>query len=222
MRKILIVEDDKDIQVLLTTFLANEGYHITITNDGVDAITEFSKSNYDLILLDLMLPKINGYGVCEYIRKYSNIPIIMLTALDTEHDQMKGFEYSIDDYITKPFSIQILIKKIEAILRRSSKSNSKNNKILYRDLIVDPDNCTTSIKGKSILLTPRELGLLSVLLENKGRVLSRQQLLDSLWKYDFYGDERVIDTHIKNLRRKLNVDYIETIRGFGYRIDIEN
>lgn len=222
MMRILIVEDDKDIQVLLSTFLANEGYQLTIASDGVEAITEFTKDKYDLILLDLMLPKIDGYGVCEYIRKSSNVPIIMLTALDTEHDQMKGYKYSIDDYITKPFSIQILIKKIEAILRRYLNYNPDTNKIIYRDLIIDTDNCTTLIKGKNILLTPREFGLLTVLLENKGRVLSRQQLLDSLWKFDFYGDERVIDTHIKNLRRKLNVDYIETIRGFGYRIDTEN
>lgn len=222
MKKLLIVEDDKDIQELLTSFLVNEGYEITIASDGVEAITEFPNYNFDLILLDIMLPIINGYGVCEFVRRSSNVPIIMLTALDSELDQIKGFEHNIDDYITKPFSIQILIKKIEAILRRTSNNNSNNTTIAYKDLIIDPDNCTTSVKGENILLTPRELGLLLILLENRGRVLSRQQLLDSLWKYDFYGDERVIDTHIKNLRRKLNVDYIETIRGFGYRIDNNN
>jgi len=190
--------------------------------DGLEAVTVFPKTDYNLILLDVMLPKIDGYGVCEFIRNTSNVPIIMLTALDSETEQLKGFNYKIDDYITKPFSIHILMKKIEAILRRFVNNTVENKKIIYKDLIVDSDSCTVSINGENILLTPREFGILIALLENKGRVLSRQQLLDSLWKYDFYGDERVVDTHVKNLRRKLNVEYIETIRGFGYRIDYEN
>lgn len=221
MKHILIVEDDKDIQELLTSFLSNEGYSTRLANDGLEAITAFHEVNYDLILLDIMLPKLGGYGVCEYIRKTSDVPIVMLTALDSELDQIKGFHYKIDDYITKPFSIHILIRKIEAILRRSI-SIVENKKILYKDLLVDPDTFTVTVRNQNVLLTPREFGILLTLLENKGRVLSRQQLLDSLWKYDFYGDERVIDTHVKNLRRKLGVDYIETIRGFGYKIGSEN
>jgi len=222
MGHILIVEDDKDIQELLSSFLINAGHEITVAGDGLEAIAIFTNGNYDLILLDIMLPKLDGYGVCEYIRNTSGIPIIMLTALDSEHDQIKGFDYKIDDYIAKPFSIHILLKKIEAILRRISSQPAEHKKTICKSMVVDSDNCTVKVNSKSILLTPREFGILTTLLENKGKVLSRGQLLNSLWKYDFYGDERVVDTHVKNLRKKLGVDYIETMRGFGYRIDHEN
>ena len=222
MGHILIVEDDKDIQELLSSFLINAGHEITVAGDGLESIAIFTSGNYDLILLDIMLPKLDGYGVCEYIRNTSGIPIIMLTALDSEHDQIKGFDYKIDDYIAKPFSIHILLRKIEAILRRISSQPAEHKKTIYKSMVVDSDNCTVKVNSKSILLTPREFGILTTLLENKGKVLSRGQLLNSLWKYDFYGDERVVDTHVKNLRKKLGVDYIETMRGFGYRIDHEN
>lgn len=221
MEHILVVEDDKDIQELLVSFLENDGYQVSLANDGVEAISIFTDKQFDLILLDIMLPKIDGYGVCEFIRKDSDIPIIMLTALDSEQDQIKGYEYKIDDYITKPFSVHILINKVQAVLRRTSKT-TLNKRIYYQDLLVDVDNCKVMVKGQEILLTPREYSLLNTLLENRGRVLSRQVLLDSLWQYDFYGDERVVDTHIKNLRQKLEVDYIKTVRGVGYRIEKEN
>jgi len=171
-----------------------------------------------LILLDLMLPKIDGYGVCELIRKESDIPIVMLTALDREEEQLKGFDLNIDDYITKPFSMSILLKKIAAILRRTL-SATPGSRQVYRDLIADHEAYKVQIKGKYVELTQKEFEVLWELLSNQDRILTRQMLLNRLWKYDFYGDERVVDTHIKNLRKKLSVDYIKTLRGVGYSID---
>ncbi len=221
MQKILVVEDDRDIQELLQEFLKEAGYMIDVAVDGVEAITMFNTNSYDLILLDIMLPKITGYSVCELIRKQSQIPIIMLTALDSESDQVKGLDLQADDYITKPFSMPILLRKIAAVLRRSNRNSDDNVSIHYKDLILDLDGYKVYIKNVEYDLTQREFEVLRELLYHQGKVLSRQYILNTLWKYDFYGDERVVDTHIKNLRKKLNIDYIETIRGVGYKIEKE-
>lgn len=221
MQHILIVEDDLDIQDLLRNFLQEVGYEITIASDGMEAIALFSSTRFDLILLDIMLPKIDGFTVCELIRKQSQVPIIMLTALNGE-EQIKGLDLQVDDYITKPFSMPILIRKIAAVLRRSTmKPNQEHQTISYKNLILDLDSYSASINGETHELTQREFEILRELLLNQGRVLTRQNLLDRLWKYDFYGDERVVDTHIKNLRKKLGIDFIQTIRGVGYKIDKE-
>ena len=223
MQKILIVEDDIDIQELLRNFLQEVGYEISIANDGMEAISLFSTIHFDLILLDIMLPKIDGFTVCELIRKQSQIPIIMLTALSSEDEQIRGLDLQVDDYITKPFSMPILVRKIGAVLRRSSMiPEQEHQTIAYKNLVLDMDSYTAVVDGASFDLTQREFEVLRELLLNQGRVLTRQNLLDKLWKYDFYGDERVIDTHIKNLRKKLGIDFIQTIRGVGYKIDKEN
>lgn len=223
MQKILVVEDDIDIQELLQNFLQEIGYGVTVARDGVEAITMFSCNQFDLILLDVMLPKIDGFGVCELIRQKSKVPIIMLTALNGEEEQIKGLDLQVDDYITKPFSMPILIRKIGAVLRRSrGGAYEEHQRILYKGLILDLDSYTASIEGKSYELTQREFEVLREMLTHQGRVLTRQNLLDRLWKYDFYGDERVVDTHIKNLRKKLGINFIQTIRGVGYKIDKEN
>lgn len=223
MQKILIVEDDTDIQELLRNFLQEVGYEISIANDGMEAISLFSTMNFDLILLDIMLPKIDGFTVCELIRKQSRVPIIMLTALNGEEEQIRGLDLQVDDYITKPFSMPILVRKIGAVLRRSSIiPEQEHQTIAYKNLVLDLDSYAAVVDGVSFDLTQRELEVLRELLLNQGRVLTRQNLLDKLWKYDFYGDERVVDTHIKNLRKKLNIDCIQTIRGVGYKIDKEN
>lgn len=222
MQKILIVEDDVDIQELLQEFLKEAGYWVDTARDGIEAISLFSKSDYDLILLDILLPKVDGYGVCELIRKQSQIPIIMLTALGSEESQIKGLDLQADDYITKPFSMPVLIRKIAVVLRRSKKENYQNIYIHYKELTLDLDGYKACIENDEIDLTQREFEVLRELLTHQGKILTRQNLLNRLWKYDFYGDERVIDTHIKNLRKKLNIDFIETIRGVGYRIDKEN
>ena len=223
MAKILIVEDDLDIQELLQNFLQEAGYEVSIANDGVEAVSSFSTAHYDLILLDVMLPKIDGFTVCELIRKQSQIPIIMLNALSGEKEQIKGLDLQVDDYITKPFSMPVLVRKIAAVLRRSNMiPNQEHQTISYDNLILDFDSYEATVDGISYELTQREFEVLRELLLNQGRVLTRHNLLAKLWKYDFYGDERVVDTHIKNLRKKLGIDFIQTIRGVGYKIDKEN
>ena len=223
MPKILVVEDDFDIQELLQNFLQAANYKVTIASDGVEALSFFANQQYDVILLDIMLPKIDGFTVCELIRKQSQVPIIMLTALNGEEEQIKGLDLQVDDYITKPFSMPILIRKIAAVLRRSTMiPDQEHQTISYKNLILDLDSYSASINGESHELTQREFEVLRELLLNQGRVLTRQNLLDRLWKYDFLGDERVVDTHIKNLRKKLGIDFIQTIRGVGYKIDKES
>jgi two-component system response regulator VanR len=222
MHKILVIEDDYDIQEMLRNFLLDAGYQIDSAYDGIQGYEYFSKNKYNLILLDIMLPKIDGFGVCELIRKESNVPLIMITALDGEDSQIKGFDLQVDDYITKPFSIPILLRKIAAILRRSKSSEEQPNEIKFKDLILKVDEYKTFVAGTQVDLTPREFEVLQEFLLHQGKVLTRQMLLNSLWKYDFYGDERIVDTHIKNVRKKLDREYIETIRGVGYRIDKEN
>ena len=223
MQRILVVEDDLDIQELLKNFLQEVGYEIVLASDGVEALSTFSSAQFDLVLLDVMLPKIDGFAVCELIRKQSQVPIIMLTALSGEEEQIRGLDLQVDDYITKPFSMPILIRKIAAVLRRSSGPQADEHKtITYQNLLLDFDNHTATVDGTTHELTQREFEVLKELLTQQGRILTRQNLLDKLWRYDFYGDERVVDTHIKNLRKKLGIDFIQTIRGVGYKIDKEN
>ena len=218
MQKILVIEDDIDIQDILQNHLIDAGYEVIIASNGVDGISNFSE-DISLVLLDIMLPKIDGFGVCEVIRKKSQVPIIMLTALSDEENQLKGFSQKIDDYISKPFSPKILLCKIAAILRRSSAESFSNSIIAYKELRMDIDGFHLYYKEQEILLTQKEFELLKLLLENQGRVFTRQMLLDRLWGADVYVEDRIVDSHIKNLRKKLTVDYIETIRGVGYRID---
>lgn len=221
MQKILIVEDDLSIQALLHDFLQEAGYEVVTASDGVEAVSLFSSNTFDLILLDIMLPKIDGYGVCELIRKQSHVPIVMLTALDSEADQLKGFDLQIDDYITKPFSMPVLLRKIAAVLRRVSPQEAENQVIQYKNLSLDIPAYKAYVDGRDADLTPREFEILQELLSHQGRILTRENLINLLWKYEFFGDERIIDTHIKNLRKKLGIELIDTIRGVGYRIDKE-
>lgn len=223
MQNILIVEDDMDIQELLREFLKEAGYEVMTASDGIEAMELFAKNKYDLILLDIMLPKIDGFGVCELIRKQSQVPIIMLTALGGEEEQIRGLDLQVDDYITKPFSVPILIRKIAAVLRRSGQTQDEGHKtIVYQNLLLDLDNYTAMVDGIAYELTQREFEVLRELLTHQGRIMTRQNLLDKLWRYDFYGDERVVDTHIKNLRKKLGIEFIQTVRGVGYKIDRES
>ena len=223
MQKILIVEDDLAIQALLHDFIQEAGYEVVLASDGVEALSLLSEQDFDLILLDIMLPKIDGYGVCEVMRKKSDVPIVMLTALDGEQNQIKGLDLQVDDYITKPFSMPILIRKIAAVLRRTSMQGEPSRTISYKNLMLDLEAYRAYIENDAVDLTPREFEILRELLTHQGKILTRQNFLQMLWKYEFFGDERIIDTHIKNLRKKLDrADYIETIRGVGYRIDKED
>ena len=216
MKHILIVEDEPDIQELLCAYLQDAGYGTAAAGDGVAALELFQSRPFDLVLLDMMLPKIDGFGVCELIRRQSQGPILMLTALDGEEEQLRGFRLNIDDYVTKPFSMPVLLEKIRVILRRSG-GTVEDGPLRYRDLSLDLDAREVRLEGRTLELTAREFELLHTFLSAPGRVFTREMLLSKLWGYDFFGDERVVDSHIKNLRRKLGRDYIETVRGVGYR-----
>lgn len=222
MKRILIVEDDLDIQELLDAYLRDAGYDTVLASDGVEALDRFHEAPFDLALLDVMLPKIDGFGVCELIRRESRLPVIMLTALDGEVEQLRGFDLEIDDYIVKPFSMPILLRKVAAVLRRVGGGTGVSHVIRYRGLTLDPDMMEARLEGRPLELTAREFELLRAFISSPGRVFTREVLLAKIWGYDFFGDERVVDSHIKNLRRKLGVDYIETVRGVGYRAAKEN
>ena len=216
MKQILIVEDDPDIQELLCAYLRDAGYAPSAAGDGVEALNLFRTRSFDLVLLDLMLPKIDGFAVCELIRRQSQVPILMVTALDGEEHQLRGFGMDIDDYVTKPFSMPVLLEKIRVILKRSSGPGGEH-RLNYQDLTMDPDSREAVLDGQVLDLTAREFELLYTLLSSPGRVFTREMLLARLWGWNYYGDERIVDSHIKNLRRKLQRDYIETVRGIGYR-----
>ena len=194
--KILVIEDDRDIEELLQFFLEDNGYQVAIARDGLEGITMFREGGFSLILLDIMLPKIDGYAV------------------------MKGLDLLADDYITKPFSMPVLLRKIGAVLRRSQRNQKgeANRMLLYQQLRLDLDNYQVFVAGEETSLTKREFEILKMLLENQGKVMTREILLEQLWQYEFYGNDRVVDNHIKNLRRKLGGSYIETVKGVGYRI----
>ena len=222
-RKVLVVDDEKLIVKGIRFNLEQDGMEVDCAYDGEEAVEKAKENHYDIILLDLMLPKMDGLEVCQQIREFSNVPIVMLTAKGEDMDKILGLEYGADDYITKPFSMPILIRKIAAVLRRSTMiPDQEHQTISYKNLILDLDSYSASVNGESHELTQREFEVLRELLLNQGRVLTRQNLLDRLWKYDFLGDERVVDTHIKNLRKKLGIDFIQTIRGVGYKIDRES
>ena len=223
MAKILIVEDEAKIARFLELELKHEGYDTEIAGDGRTGLEKALKKDIDLVLLDIMLPGLSGIEVCRRVRQESQVPVIMLTAKDDVTDKVAGLDMGADDYITKPFSMPILIRKIAAVLRRSTMiPDQEHQTISYKNLILDLDSYSASVNGESHELTQREFEVLRELLLNQGRVLTRQNLLDRLWKYDFLGDERVVDTHIKNLRKKLEIDFIQTIRGVGYKIDRES
>lgn len=215
MKHILVVEDEPDIQEFLSAYLRREGYLVAIAGDGIDALERFRTNLFDLVLLDLMLPGMDGFQVCEAIRRESAIPIIMLTALDGEAEQLRGFDLQIDDYVTKPFSISILLRKIAAVLRRSG--GAPQAVLSCGDIRLSLDARVCQVGQADVELTQREFDLLAELLKTPGRVLSREMLLDRVWGYDFAGDARIVDSHIKNLRKKLNSGCIETVRGVGYR-----
>ena len=218
MYRILIVEDDFDIAELLENWLGEAGYKTAVAEDGLRALDVFAGERFDLVLLDLMLPKLDGFGVCEWIRGRSEVPVVMLTALDGEAEQLRGYDLRIDDYVTKPFSMPVLLKKIAAILRRSG-AGSEANVLRYRDLTLDLDAYTATRGGVDLELTNREFECLRELIRTPGRVMTYQMLIARIWNVDYLGDERVIYSHIKNLRRKLGADYIQTVRGVGYRVE---
>lgn len=216
-QKILVIEDEPSIQSVLKELLASSGYEVAVADDGAEGIEIFERGRFDLVLLDIMLPKLDGYDVCRRIRGGSSTPIIMLTALDEEEAQVKAFELQADDYITKPFSVKLVLLRVEAVLRRTD-GNSGGSVMECGEIRLDDDAMEVRVSGERISLTRIEYELLHLFMEHPGRVFTRENLLNAVWGYEYIGEEKAVNIHIMNLRRKLGIDPIETIRGVGYRL----
>lgn len=226
-RKILIVEDELSIVTLLKYNLEKSGFHTDVALNGEDALDKINRNSYDLIILDIMLPKFDGIEICKYVRNENNlVPIIMITALDGEENVTDGLDCGADDYITKPFSPKEVISRIHAILRRVNYSASPEKireNITVGELTVYPKRFEAYVKDEQLSLTRKEYELLVYLMENKDLVLSRDQLLNAVWDYDIAGDTRIVDVHVARLREKIEMDkkfpqYIITVHGFGYKM----
>lgn len=216
--RILVIEDDQEIQELIKQFLMVQQYTVEVASDGLEGMKKFNKQSFDLILLDVMMPNLNGFEVAKMIRSQSNVPVIMLTALEEEQDQVKGFDLGIDDYITKPFSFHVLIRRVEAVLRRSY-NQSMDSHLVFKEIHVDCDAYKVYVNKVEIPLTTKEFEILHLLLKNERRVLTRESIIEQVWGYEYQGETRLIDTHIKNIRKKLDIPYIKTVKGIGYKID---
>ncbi len=218
--KILIVDDEERMRKLVRDFLSNKGYRVLEASNGEEAVDIFLQhKDIGLILLDVMMPVMDGWEACKAIREYSKVPIIMLTAKSEEKDELKGFELGVDEYITKPFSPKILVARVEAILRRLG--NTGDETLEAGGISIDKIAHTVTIDGEQIDLSFKEFELLSYFLENKGIALSREMILNHVWNYDYFGDARTIDTHVKKLRNKMGEkgDLIKTIWGMGYKFE---
>lgn len=214
--KILLAEDDEYICQTAKAFLERSGFAVDASFDGDTAVKMFYDNSYQLVILDIMLPSLDGYEVLREIRKISDVSALFITALDDDAHQIKAFSYKADDYITKPFSMQVLIKRVEAILRRSG---FLKKEICLGDLTLFPMSYTAFYGKIDMRLTPKEFEILFLMVQNKGNIVSREKILINIWGYDFDGNERITDTHIKNLRAKLPVDIIKTVKGVGYRLE---
>ena len=220
---ILVVDDEQRIRKLLKDFLAKKDYEVIEAKDGEEALEIFEerKDTIDLILLDVMMPKLDGWSVLRQIRQNSKVPIIMLTARGEEQDELFGFELGVDEYISKPFSPKILVARVEAILKRTSKSQNKISD--YGGIEIDEEGRSVKVDGKVVEMSLREYELLKYMVDNIGIALSRDKILNNVWNYDYYGDSRTIDSHVKKIRHKLGKKgkYIKTMRGIGYKFDIK-
>ena len=226
MTRILLVEDESSLSEPLSFLLGREGFEVEIAEDGQLALDIFANGKFDIILLDLMIPKVPGNEVCRQIRTTSNIPIIMLTAKDTEVDKVVGLELGADDYVTKPYSTRELLARIKAVLRRNVKDEVQDDDgvIEIAGIRLDADRHTLHVQGALVAIPLKEFELLEYLMSNVGRVLTRGQLIDRVWGTDYYGDTKTLDVHIKRLRSKIEADpaepvHLVTVRGLGYRFD---
>src|SRR5699024_783390 len=231
MKKILIIEDESSIAKLLSYNIEQEGYETKTFMDGEEGFKRALDNDFDLILLDLMLPSMDGIEICRQLRREKvDTPIIMLTAKDSEIDKIIGLEIGADDYITKPFSPREVIARMKAIFRRYNKSQESTdeapseNTISVGDIVINPTEFNVTVRGEETFLTPKEFYLLLYLAKRQGRILSREQLLNAIWNYDFAGETRIVDVHISHLREKLEEDtknpkYVKTARGFGYKFE---
>ena len=220
---ILVVDDEERMRKLIRDFLVKKDYNIIEAKDGEEAIQKFeeNKDKIDLILLDVMMPKQDGWSVLRKIRQDSKVPVVMLTARGEEQDELFGFELGVDEYIAKPFSPKILVARVEAILKRTKKEERKKEEI--DGIVIDEEGRTVTVDGNPVELSLREYELFKYLVENRGIALSRDKILNNVWNYDYYGDSRTIDSHIKKIRHKIGKKgkYIQTIRGIGYKFEVK-
>lgn len=222
--KILVVDDEARMRKLVRDFLVKSNFEVVEAGDGSEALDLFFKQkDIALIILDVMMPKLDGWGVCREVRQYSQVPIIMLTAKAEERDELQGFQLGVDEYISKPFSPKILVARVEAILRRTNQLGAKEEILEAGGIRIDKAAHSVTIDGKSVDLSYKEFELLTYFLENKGIALSREKILNSVWNYDYFGDARTIDTHVKKLRSKMGDkgEYIKTVWGMGYKFEVE-
>ncbi len=221
---VLVVDDEARMRKLIKDFLVQKEFNVIEAEDGEKAIKIFEENEKDigLILLDVMMPKLDGWSVLRQIRQTSKVPIIMLTARGEEQDELFGFELGVDEYISKPFSPKILVARVEAILKRTREN--ENDVKDYGGIVIDSDGRTVTVDGKNVEMSLREYELLKYLVDNEGIALSRDKILNNVWNYDYYGDSRTIDSHIKKIRHKLGKKgkYIETMRGVGYKFEVKN
>lgn len=219
--KVLVVDDEARMRKLVKDFLTIKGFNVIEAKDGEEAVDIFfSQKDIDLLILDVMMPKMDGWEVCKTIRKYSQVPIIMLTAKSEERDELQGFDLGVDEYISKPFSPKILVARVEALLRRSNMTSEGVTEV--NGIVIDKAAHQVKIDGKPVDLSYKEFELLSYFVDNQGIALSREKILNNVWNYDYFGDARTIDTHVKKLRSKLGNkgEYIKTIWGMGYKFEV--
>ena len=217
----MLVEDDSTLSFIVQDALIREGFDVVCAPNGESGLKLFKESNPDIIVADVMMPKMDGWQVCREVRNYSRVPIIMLTARTDERDELQGFQLGVDEYIAKPFSPKILVARVEAILRRTNQM-TEGEVLSYGGILIDQAAHVVTIDGKPIDLSFKEFELLTYFMENKGIALSREKILNSVWNYDYFGDARTIDTHVKKLRSKLGEkgDLIKTVWGMGYKLEI--
>ena len=221
--KVLVVDDEKMIVKGIKFSLVQDYSVVDCAYDGEEALNMARNNDYDIILLDIMLPKMNGLEVCQQIREFSNVPIIMLTAKGDERDELNGFDIGADEYISKPFSPKILVARVNALLRRANKLGKEAVISEAGGIVMDKTAHTVAIDGRNIELSVKEFELLDYFMSNQGIALTRERILDSVWSYDYFGDARTIDTHVKKLRSKMGAkgDYIKTVWGVGYKFEIQ-
>ena len=220
--QILIAEDDERLAAALEKILKDNDYDVDVVHDGQEGLNYATVGRYDVIILDVMMPKMNGWEVCKEVRENSRVPIIMLTAKGDESDELLGFELGVDEYISKPFSPKILVARVEAILRRSNKLAAEGQAVETGGILIDKAAHLVTVDGQRMELSYKEFELLSYFVENEGIALSREKILNHVWNYDYFGDARTIDTHVKKLRSKMGAkgDYIKTIWGMGYKFEV--
>ena len=223
MSKLLVVDDEERIRSMIRKYGEFEGHEIEEAVDGMDAIEKCKQTEYDLIIMDIMMPNLDGFSAVKEIRKDVQTPVIMLSARGEEYDRIHGFEIGVDDYVVKPFSPKELMMRINAVIKRSSPQTQSNDKVEFEGLAIDYTARIVTVDGEKIDLSPKEYDLLFYMSENKNIALTREMLITNVWGYDFYGDDRTLDTHIKLLRKSLGKysKFIVTLRGVGYRFEVE-